>query len=158
MGCMFRVGSELEIPGYSCNDHFNEYDTINHSWEMIIEIIKSGATRGIVVETGMPVLHHGNIYNCRIILFDDKVIAVRPKIILADGENYFETRWFGFWKEKAQISQFKLPRIVQQATGQKTVPIGDFILEFNDTSVGFEVCEESWISNNPLIELSLDGV
>ena len=33
--CKIRVGTELEIPGYACNDHFNEYDTINHSWEVI---------------------------------------------------------------------------------------------------------------------------
>ncbi len=31
-GCKYRVGPELEICGYSCEDHFLENDTVNHSW------------------------------------------------------------------------------------------------------------------------------
>jgi len=46
---------------------------------------------------------------------------------------------------------------VQQATGQLSVPIGVFILNFNDTSMAYEICEESWISNNPMIDAALDG-
>ena len=32
-GARYRLGPELEISGYGCNDHFFEQDTINHSWE-----------------------------------------------------------------------------------------------------------------------------
>ena len=27
-----QVGPELEIPGYGCEDHFMEHDTVEHSW------------------------------------------------------------------------------------------------------------------------------
>ena len=27
-----QVGPELEIPGYGCEDHFMEHDTVDHSW------------------------------------------------------------------------------------------------------------------------------
>ncbi len=30
-----QVGPELEIPGYGCEDHFLELDTIEHSWECL---------------------------------------------------------------------------------------------------------------------------
>jgi NAD+ synthase (glutamine-hydrolysing) len=30
--CTLRVGPELEICGYGCEDHFLETDTIDHSW------------------------------------------------------------------------------------------------------------------------------
>lgn len=30
-------------------------------------------------------------------------MGIRAKTILADGDNYYETRWFGFWKEKKQV-------------------------------------------------------
>ena len=60
--------------------------------------MKSGVTNGIVCDIGSPVMHHGNIYNCRIILYNGKVIGIRAKTILADGDNYYETRYFGFWK------------------------------------------------------------
>ena len=47
MGCA-QVGPELEIPGYGCEDHFMELDTMEHSWECIMELIKGGHTSGIV--------------------------------------------------------------------------------------------------------------
>ena len=31
-----QVGPELEIPGYGCEDHFLEQDTIEHSWECVL--------------------------------------------------------------------------------------------------------------------------
>jgi NAD+ synthase (glutamine-hydrolysing) len=51
----------------------------------------------------------------------------------------------------------KLPKRIQQITGQNSVPIGEFILDFNDTSIAFEICEEAWIANNRMIDASLDG-
>lgn len=29
-GCRYRLGPELEIPGYGCEDHFLETDTFDH--------------------------------------------------------------------------------------------------------------------------------
>ncbi len=56
---------------------------------MIRDILQSKITEGIVVEVGGPVLHKAALYNARIILFNNKVVAIRPKMILADGDNYF---------------------------------------------------------------------
>lgn len=39
-GVGYRVGPELEITGYGCEDHFLELDTIKHSWEVIAEIVQ----------------------------------------------------------------------------------------------------------------------
>jgi hypothetical protein len=30
-----QVGPELEVCGYGCEDHFNELDTVEHSWEAL---------------------------------------------------------------------------------------------------------------------------
>ena len=40
-GAKYRVGPELEIPGYGCNDHFLENDMLWHSWESLGEDHKS---------------------------------------------------------------------------------------------------------------------
>eukprot|EP01147_Barroeca_monosierra_P004468 gene4468-6716_t len=32
-GAVFRLGPELEISGYGCNDHFYEPDTFYHSYQ-----------------------------------------------------------------------------------------------------------------------------
>lgn len=46
-----RVGPELEIPGYGCEDAFFELDTTLHSWEVLAEIIKKDY-RDILIDVG----------------------------------------------------------------------------------------------------------
>jgi NAD+ synthase (glutamine-hydrolysing) len=36
--------------------------------------------------------------------------------------------------------------------------MGHIVVRCLDVEIGFEVCEEAWISNNPMIQQSLDGV
>ena len=40
LGAAYRLGPELEIPGYGCEDHFFELDTVRHSWEMLADILR----------------------------------------------------------------------------------------------------------------------
>jgi NAD+ synthase (glutamine-hydrolysing) len=47
-GASFRLGPELEITGYGCCDHFLEYDTIKHSWEMLALLLQDEETQGIL--------------------------------------------------------------------------------------------------------------
>ncbi len=79
---------ELEVPGYGCEDHFQELDTIQHSWEALAELLAGGATRGILCDVGVPVIHRGVRYNCRAYLLDGRVLLLRPKLSLADDGNY----------------------------------------------------------------------
>jgi NAD+ synthase (glutamine-hydrolysing) len=38
-GCTFRSGPELELTGYSCEDHFFELDTVMHAWESLCQLL-----------------------------------------------------------------------------------------------------------------------
>lgn len=44
LGCSIRMGGEMEVAGYLSHDHFLEYDTTMHSWEVIRDILASGIT------------------------------------------------------------------------------------------------------------------
>lgn len=39
-GSRMRLGSELEICGYGCADHFKEPDTINHCWQILAKLLE----------------------------------------------------------------------------------------------------------------------
>ena len=52
----FRMGAELEVPGYSCEDHFLEEDTFTHCWEVCADILKADFP-DIIICIGMPVMH-----------------------------------------------------------------------------------------------------
>lgn len=105
-----RVGPELEISGYSCEDHFLENDTIDHSWEVLGEILSTDLTDNLLCDFGMPALHKNVLYNCRVICLNRKILLLRPKIWLADSGNYREPRWFTSWLGKENIiEEFELP-------------------------------------------------
>lgn len=119
-----RVGPELEVTGYSCEDHFLEIDTIIHSWEVLAQIIQSGHTKNMLCDIGMPVEHNGIFYNCRIIVFNEQIILIRPKIAMADDGNYRESRWFTPWKKGYTTEDFILPTYLQSVIGQEKTKIG----------------------------------
>ncbi|KAJ7415033.1 putative glutamine-dependent nad(+) synthetase protein [Willisornis vidua] len=127
-GARYRLGPELEVCGYGCSDHYYESDTLLHSFQVLGKLLESPATQDIICDVGMPVLHRNVRYNCRVIFLNKHV------------EEYF------------------LPRIIQEVTGQETVPFGDAVLATKDTCLGAEMCEELWTPNSPHIEMGLDGV
>ena len=67
MGATYRLGPELEVSGYSCEDHFHEGDTIKHSWQTMADILRDdNLTKDILCDIGMPVIFRDTLYNCRV--------------------------------------------------------------------------------------------
>ncbi|XP_030340538.1 glutamine-dependent NAD(+) synthetase isoform X3 [Strigops habroptila] len=157
-GARYRLGPELEICGYGCLDHYYESDTVLHSFQVLAKLLESPATQDIICDVGMPVLHRNVRYNCRVIFLNKKILLIRPKISLANTGNYRELRWFTPWTKARHVEEYFLPRIIQEVTGQETVPFGDAVLATKDTCLGAEICEELWAPNSPHIEMGLDGV
>lgn len=157
-GSKLRVGPELEITGYGCLDHFLEGDTIMHSWEVLAKILQSPETMGIILDVGMPVIHKNVIYNCRIIIYDGRILFIRPKMWMANDGNYRELRFFTPWMRPKQTEDHYLPRAIKEITGQVVVPFGDAVVSTYDTCIGIELCEELFTPNSPHIDMGLDGV
>lgn len=160
-GATYRVGPELEVPGYGCEDHFLELDTVTHSWEVVEELLKDEeVSRGILVDIGMPVIHRGVMYNCRVFLCNGSILAIRPKLHLANDGNYRETRYFATWKHRGRSEPHLLPpRLRPHAPGGAgEVPFGDVVLKMGDALLAAETCEELFTPQAPHIGLALAGV
>ncbi|KAK9681785.1 hypothetical protein RND81_10G027800 [Saponaria officinalis] len=157
-GATIRLGPELEITGYGCEDHFLELDTINHSWDCLKELLLGDWTDGILCSIGMPILNNSVRYNCQVLCMDRKIIMIRPKMWLANDGNYRELRWFTTWKNKYDVMEFQLPPDVAKAISQTKVPFGYGFIKFLDTTVAAEVCEELFTPDPPHAELALAGV
>lgn len=161
-GSKYRVGPELEICGYGCEDHFLEQDTFFHCWESIIQLLKTNVTKDIVCDIGMPVLFENVRYNCRVFILNSKILCIRPKLHLADDGNYRETRWFTSYKSgkngEFRVQEYTLPVQVQRVTQQSRVPFGVMAISALDTVFASETCEELFTPNSPHIQLSMAGV
>lgn len=123
----YRTGPELELTGYSCEDHFAEPDTYLHSWEALLEIILAPASQDLLIDIGMPVQHRNVNFNCRVAFYNKKILLIRPKIQNADNGNYRETRWFTAWTKLQQTEEFFLPRMIANQLGQYT---GEILVAF----------------------------
>ncbi|CAD6906105.1 unnamed protein product [Tilletia controversa] len=141
-----------------CFDHFLEGDTELHSWQVLCQILKSDATKGIICDIGMPIQHRSTLYNCRVLVLDSKILFIRPKMWMANDGNYRELRYFTPWARKGETDDFALPRMVRAITEQDIVPFGDAVLATIDTVIGVELCEELFTPNSPHISMGLDGV
>lgn len=156
-GAMIRLGPELEITGYGCEDHFLELDTVSHAWECLKELLLGDWTDDILCSFGMPVIKGSERYNCQILCLNRKILMIRPKVWLANDGNYRELRWFTAWKQRC-LEDFQLPSDVSEALTQTVVPFGYGYIQFSDTAVAAEVCEELFVPSPPHGELALNGV
>jgi NAD+ synthase (glutamine-hydrolysing) len=161
----YRLGPELEICGYGCEDHFFEPDTFAHCWESLGGLIERGATDGLLCDFGMPVLHSGVRYNCRVVCYNRQILLVRPKLALADNGNYRESRYFTAYRKPAnslgKVEELLLPAFLQLILldKQRTAPFGTHFLQLADgVSIGCESCEELWTPQATHIQLALQGV
>ena len=120
-GAKYRVGPELEITGYGCEDHFFEQDTFRHSWQSLAMLLRTDVTDGILCDIGMPVMHRGVRYNCRVFIYDRKLLLIRPKMFLANEGNYRETRWFTAWPvdKSATLERHQVREDVEMETAIK---------------------------------------
>lgn len=143
-----RIGPELEISGYTCEDHFFEPDTIYHSWKVLASLLdftSRSPYNDMLCMFGMAISLAGLIYNCSIYTYNGKLIMIKPKLILADDGNYRESRWFTPWEMTARILKVQVPACITEATGQTEVLFGNFILRTSDGYlIGTETCEELW--------------
>lgn len=158
----YRLGPELEICGYGCEDHFFEMDTYLHCWEGLAELLERGCSDDLLCDFGMPIMYHGIRYNCRVLCYNRQILLIRPKMAMADGGNYRESRYFTSYRPHADEndSQLLLPRHLFQAKfGQLYAPFGTQWLECADgTTFGCESCEELWAPQSPHIHMALQGV
>ena len=158
-GARYRLGPELEVCGYGCEDHFLEQDTFLHCNESLAALLQTDLTEGILCDIGMPVLHHGVRYNCRVFCLNRQILLIRPKLFMADDGNYREGRYFTPWKRSgAALEDHVLPRVLRKATGQAQVPFGIGAVATQDTVIAAETCEELWTPRSPHIEQFLGGV
>lgn len=157
-GARYRLGPELEISGYGCEDHFLEPDTFQHSVEVLAELLGCGIMEDIICDIGICLLHNTVAYNCRVLCLGNQILCIRPKMYLAGNGNYREPRHFARWKRQGVVEDYKLEPELREVTGQVTVPFGDCCIETVDTKVCPETCEELFTPNSPHISLGLGGV
>ena len=160
LGATLRVGPELEVCGYDCQDHFLELDTITMCWNVLGKILNSDLTDNIMCQIGMPVLYKNSRYNCTIMCLNRKILLIRPKIWNITVRMLNEDRYFTGWgyDNLENLEDFNLPQNIIDITEQTTVPFGVAIIETNDLSLASEICVEAITPQKIINSFLLEGV
>ena len=176
-GATYRLGPELEICGYGCEDHFLEKDTIDHSWQSLVALLtQTESTVGMICDFGMPILgNDGCRYNCRVVCHNRTIVWIRPKTHMADDGNYRESRYFtaydcgdGSGSTGSKTKMYSLPYWVRDQLRAGGVPdhpssvplggAGSYLRTDDGVAIGCESCEELWVPNPSHVGLALKGV
>ncbi len=158
-GAKYRIGPELEISGYECEDHFFEMDTFLHCEQSLADLLTGSCTEDCLCDFGCPILFNNVRYNCRVFCLNHKILYIRPKTYLADDGNYREKRYFSSWDiDNTVLQDYPLSDLLRRATGQTTAPFGIAVIATEETKLASEMCEELWTPRSPHINFFLSGV
>ena len=127
---------ELCITGYGCEDLFLSDWVPAKAVEVLFKIKEY--CDGITVSVGLPIKLNAKLYNCACLISNKKILGISAKQFLANDGVHYETRWFTPWlagnKEKIYLKN-------------ESIDFGDLVYEAEGVTIGFEICEDAWRSD-----------
>lgn len=143
------VFSELSITGYTVGDLFFQNILQQDVYKAIEELRVNNENKGIII-VGAPLLLEGSLFNCAIVLKEDKILGVVPKQFLPNYNEFYEKRYFKSGKNT------KAKNII---INNESYPFGNIIFSDNkhNLHLGVEICEDMWGANTPGSYLSVNG-
>ena len=144
------VFPELSISAYSCGDLFTNEKLIENCNLAIKNLVEFSKGKDILIAVGAPFLYRYSLYNCAYIILNGKLLGIVPKSYIPNYSEFYEKRWF--------TEGFNIKGLNVDLDFQKEVPFGtDLIFSFKNLKVGFEICEDLWVTIPPSSNLALMG-
>jgi NAD+ synthase (glutamine-hydrolysing) len=145
------VFPELSVTAYTCNDLFFQDSLLRQSEEAIQFLLKNNPFEGMVV-IGAPFEYEGALYNVAIVIQNDKILGIVPKLYLPNTGEFYEKRWF-------QSGLHIIDDVDEVVYLNQKVPFGLLVFEdeIHNVTFGIEVCEDMWAPFSPGNILSLNG-
>jgi NAD+ synthase (glutamine-hydrolysing) len=125
---------ELSVSGYGCEDYFLMPWVLEKAREVLVQQVLP-LSQNIFIAIGLPFSHKGISYNTLALCYNGQLKGLYAKQILPKSGVFYEPRWFEPWPANTT-------EII--TVGNDECPIGDFTLEFNGLTLGFEICEDAW--------------
>ncbi len=133
---------ELCITGYGCEDMFLHPWVSEKALTYITKILPF--TYDLAVTVGLPIQYNKKVYNVVALIQNQAILGFQAKQNLPKDGIHYEPRWFEPWKS-GEIIEFKF--------NETSYPFGDGIYEINGYKVGFEICEDAWVTDRPACRL-----
>ncbi|BAF69652.1 NAD(+) synthase [Nitratiruptor sp. SB155-2] len=134
---------ELCITGYTMGDLFFQ-EIVHQKILEALEEIKKCVMDGVVI-VGAPLWYKERLYNCAVVMQNQKIVGIVPKSYLANYREFYEKRWFHSGKD------------IKGAT-LLDVPFGtDLLFRYKELCFGLEICEDLWTLTPPSFTMAAAG-
>jgi NAD+ synthase (glutamine-hydrolysing) len=133
---------ELTITGYGCEDMFLHKWVADKAFEQLALIIPE--TTNMAVSVGLPMWFNDQLYNVACFIANGKIVGFQAKQNLPKDGVHYEPRWFEAWPSD---------KIENIDTPFGLLPFGDRIYVHNGVKIGFEICEDAWVTDRPACRL-----
>lgn len=145
------VFPELCVTGYCCHDLFYQPALLNGALEQLARIVKATEGSDMLTAVGCPIVFHGELYNCAVIIQNGEILGVIPKKFLPNYNEFYEARQF----TSAPDGEYDIKLF------GKSVPFGLNLLfecaELPELTFAAEICEDLWSPDPPSTMLALGG-
>lgn len=138
---------ELCISGYGCEDAFQSPGVQRMAQQVLLELLPE--TRGMIVSLGLPLLYGGGLFSAACLAVDGQLLGFVAKQNLANEGIHYEPRWFRPWPKGVCL---------EIDFAGRRYPVGDLIFRCGDLAIGFEICEDAWVSDRPGADLARRNV
>lgn len=138
---------ELCISGYGCEDAFQSPGVQRMAQQVLFELLPE--TRGMIVSFGLPLLYGGGLFSAACLAVDGQLLGFVAKQNLANEGIHYEPRWFRPWPQGVCL---------ELDFAGRRYPVGDLIFRCGDLAIGFEICEDAWVSDRPGADLARRNV
>lgn len=138
------VTPELSITGYTCADLFFTKALQDKADEALFDIVEYTNGKNIAVVVGMPIENQSKLYNCAVVIIDGQIVQIIPKQNLANYNEFYEKRWFSTTEDELFLDKYD-------------AVMGQSVLKIGNAMVGFELCEDLWVTSPPSSELAVNG-
>lgn len=145
------VFPELCITGYTCGDLFLQDTLLREAARSLDRIVSASAGLDMLVLVGLPVEHHGNLYNVAAVCHEGRLLGMIPKKNIPNHGEFYEARSFAPAPEQRETICWD----------EEQVPFGTDILfacgNMPGLTVAAEICEDLWVPNPPSTGHALAG-
>lgn len=141
---------ELSLTGYVLGDWFFNRELLDNASEALEFLVKSSNKQIWLV--GTVIEYRGYLYNVACVIQNKKILGIVPKIHLAIGREFYETRLF------ASGFPFRDNPCVLSLFGQP-VKMGSLLFKSSefDVTFGIEICRDLWAPKSPHCDLFMKG-
>lgn len=158
-GVQLLVFPELSLTGYTCADLFHHEPLIKAAQEALLHLAEASRGLDMAIVVGAPLAYQNRLYNCAVMLGDGILVGAVPKVYLPNYGEFYEARWFASGIEVPNGSMLEIA--FGQNRGKQLsqrIRFGqDLLFNFENVTVGIEICEDLWVPVAPSNRMALAG-